>query len=72
MLDSGAKGLLEYCEVGRSSKDLLRSISPFPGPVGNLSVSPRSLVVAVTGGASAGPDSGSAGSRMDGTSESED
>jgi len=79
MLDPGPKVLLEYCELGRSSKDLLRSISPFPGPLGNLSVSPRSFVVcwtegaaSVTGGAGAGPDSGSAGSRMDGKSEWEE
>jgi hypothetical protein len=78
MLDPGPKVLLEYCEVGRSSKDLLRSISPFPDPLGNLSVSSRSLVMcrtadaaSVTGGAGAGPDSGSAGSRMDGKSELE-
>ena len=73
MWDSGPKVLLIYCELGRSSKDLLLSISPFP--LGNFSVSPRSLVVcgtvgaiSVTGGA-AGCDGGWAGSRMDGKNE---
>ena len=66
-----------HCDVGRSSKDFLRSISPFP--LGNLSVSSRSLVVcctadaaSVTGGAGAGCESGSAGSRMAGKNELND